>query len=176
MSDASASSPTWLGPVRQTAYVVDDLDAVAGEWARIHGVGPWFLYDVDLPESTYRGRTVPFRARMGLAQTGGQQIELIQPDRRVPSLYNEYLDAGGTGVHHVCYWADIDRTVAHFTGLGCDLVQYAVTSNGNRFAYVTGGAGVPYVEVVDPNGKMADFFARVAAAAEGWDGTDPIRG
>jgi hypothetical protein len=41
---------------------------------------------------------------------------------------------------------------------------------------VTGSAGLPYVEFVDPQGPMKDFFDMIAAAADGWDGTDPIRG
>ena len=53
---------------------------------------------------------------MGLAQSGGQQIELIEPEAGLPSIYTEFVDAGGSGVHHVCYWADIDRAVT--LGLG----------------------------------------------------------
>src|SRR5215510_941252 len=101
------STPTWLGPVRQTAFVVSDIEACAREWAEVHGVGPWFIFTVDFPDTQYRGQTVPVRGRMGLAQSGGQQIELIEPDPGIPSIYREFLDAGGTGVHHICYWADL---------------------------------------------------------------------
>lgn len=169
-------APTWLGPIRQTAFVVNDIEAAAQTWVDDHGVGPWFLYDVDIADTDYRGRTVPMQARMGLAQSGGQQIELIQPQRAHPSLYTEFLEAGGRGVHHVCYWADIDRTRDHFVGQGCELVQHGTTANGNRFLYTTGTAGLPYIEVVDPNESMARFFTHIATAASGWDGSDPIRG
>jgi Glyoxalase/Bleomycin resistance protein/Dioxygenase superfamily len=170
------SAPIWLGPVRQTAFVVDDIEAAAWTWVDTHGVGPWFLYEVDIAGTTYRGQTVPMRARMGLAQTGGQQIELIQPDPSVPSIYTEFLANGGTGVHHVCYWADLDRAVAHFTDTGAEVVQRGLTAAGNGFVYVTGSAGLPYVELVDPQGQMAAFFDLIARAADGWDGTDPVRG
>lgn len=170
------STPTWLGPVRQTAFVVTDIDAAAQEWVDVHGVGPWFLYHVDIPGTTYRGQEVPMRARMGLAQTGGQQIELIQPDPDVPSIYTEFLAAGGTGVHHLCYWGDLDRCTTHFRAQGAELVQEGTTGNGNRFVYLSGSCGLPYLEFVDPQGQMKIFFDHIAAAAEGWDGTDPIRG
>jgi len=167
--------PTWLGPIRQTAFLVPCVEDAAREWVEVHGVGPWFLYDVDLPEITYRGRTVPMRARFGLAHCGGQQIELIAPDLDVPSIYTEFLDAGGRGVHHVCYWADIDRAEAHFVTNGAEVVQAGTTGTGARFSYVTGSCGFPYLEFVDPAGGMKAFFDRVAAAALDWDGTDPFR-
>jgi hypothetical protein len=169
------TNPTWLGPIRQSAFIVDDIDAAAMEWVRTQGVGPFFAYEVEFAETTYRGRTVPMRAGMALAQSGGQQIELIAPDRAQESIYTEYLDAGGTGLQHVCYWADVDRAIAHFEQLGCVLVQDGVTGNANRFAYLTGAAGVPYVELVNPRGGMATFFESIAAAAVDWDGTDPVR-
>jgi len=175
MTDATAA-PTWLGPIRQTAFVVDDIEAAAMQWVTIHGVGPWFLYHVDIPGTTYRGTTVPMRARMGLAQSGIQQIELIQPDLEHASLYKEFVDAGGQGVHHLCYWADIDRSLEHFTGAGAEAVQFGETGNGNRFLYTSGSCGVPYVEFVDPNEAMAAFFSTVAHAAVDWDGTNPLRG
>lgn len=170
------SAPVWLGPIRQTAFVVDDIEAAAWAWVDGHGVGPWFLYEVDIEGTTYRGRTVPMRARMGLAQTGGQQIELIQPDPDVPSIYTEFLANGGTGVHHVCYWADVTRAVEHFTTTGAQLVQEGVTAAGARFVYLSGSCGLPYVELVDPQGGMKAFFDAIARAADGWDGSDPVRG
>ena len=93
------TTPRGLGTIRQTAYVVDDIEKTAAEWAAVHGVGPFFLYDVDTP-SIYRGRETPMRGRMGLAQSGIQQVELIQPDLSVPSLYTELLYATGPGFHH----------------------------------------------------------------------------
>ena len=40
-----------------------------------------------------------------------------------------------------------------------------MTGTGNRFVYLTGTAGVPYIEVVDPNASMASFFDSIAQAA-----------
>lgn len=169
------TAPTWLGPIRQTAFVVDDIEATAREWVEVHGVGPWFLYQVDIADTWYRGDTVPMRARMGLAQSGGQQIELIQPDLGVPSIYREFLEAGGSGAHHVCYWADVDRTLGHLASAGSERVQEGTTAAGNRFAYTMGAGAIPYIEIVDPVGQMRTFFDAIAAAADGWDGSDPIR-
>ena len=40
-------------PVRQTAFVVDDIQAPARGWADVHDLGPCFLYDVDIPGTGY---------------------------------------------------------------------------------------------------------------------------
>ena len=169
------TTPTWLGPIRQSAFIVDDLEAAAMEWVTTQGVGPFFAFEVSFEETTYRGATVPMAGGMALAQTGTQQIELIAPDVSAGSVYKEFLDGGGAGLHHVCYWADIDRATAHFESLGCTMVQHGVSSNGNQFAYLTGAAGVPYIELVDPDASMARFFDSIADAAVDWDGTDPVR-
>ena len=54
---------------------------------------------------------------MGLAQSGSQQIELIEPSDN-PSIYTEFIDAGKEGIHHICYWANIDDARTHFTSMG----------------------------------------------------------
>ena len=168
------STPRGFGTIRQTAYVVDDIEKAAADWAAIHGVGPFFLYEVDTP-SIYRGQETPMRGRMGLAQSGIQQVELIQPDLATPSLYTEFLDARGPGFHHVCYWTDIDAACDHFLARGSELVQHGSTPDGNRFAYVSGACGVPYVEFLDPNEGMMGLFGLVERGAENWDGLDPVR-
>jgi hypothetical protein len=167
-------APTWLGPIRQTAFVVDDIEKAAHDWSATHGVGPWFLYHVEVENTWYRGERVTMRARMGLAQTGGQQIELIQPDLSLPSVYREFLESGGTGVHHVCYWANIEQSRRHFESLGSEVVLHGTTPTGNEFLYMSGQNGFPYIEFVDPNESMATFFAQIADAAINWNGLHPI--
>jgi hypothetical protein len=167
--------PIWLGPVRQTAFVVDDIEAAAQQWVDTHGIGPWFLYDVTIEGTTYRGEEVPMRARMGLAQSGGQQIELIQPHPDTPSIYNEFVASAGRGVHHVCYWADLRRAVEHFRASGAEVVQFGKTAAGNEFVYLSGSCGIPYIELVDPQGAMREFFDTIERAAQEWDGTQPLR-
>ena len=170
--------PRGLGTIRQTAYVVEDIEKSAAAWAAVHGVGPFYLYDVDTP-SVYRGRETAMRGRMGLAQSGIQQVELIQPDLSTPSLYTELLDASGPGFHHVCYWVDIDDARDHFLAHGSELVQHGVTPDGNRFVYVSGAVSgtcaVPYVEFLDPNEGMMKLFDLVERAAIDWDHRDPVR-
>lgn len=169
-----SGAPTWLGPIRQTAFVVEDVETGAQQWVDAHGVGPWFLYDVEIESTSYRGQDIPMRARMGLAQSGGQQIELIQPHPETPSVYNEFLASGGQGVHHVCYWAEISRAVGHFKACGAEVIQSGETAAGNQFVYLSGSCGIPYVELVLPQGSMREFFDTITHAASEWDGTQPF--
>jgi len=175
MSTQNVSQPGWLGPIRQTAFVVGDIEESARLWATVHGVGPWFISHTEISNTNYRGETVALRARMGLAQSGGQQIELIEPDMSLPSIYREFLEAEGTGAHHICYWADLTTCRTHFSAHGAEVVQEGITAAGNEFLYMSGGNGVPYVEFVDPNDAMMSRFNQIADAAIGWDGSDPIR-
>lgn len=87
------------------------------------------------------------KAGLGLSQTGGQQIELVQPDLSLPST--------------LCR-------------IGSEEVPRGATSTGNEFLYMSGQNAIPYVEFVDPNKSMAAFFSQIADAAVFWDGTRPI--
>ena len=51
------------------------------------------------------------------------------------------------------------------------------TFGGYRFSYIDTSAAIGcMVELIEANPLQTDFFERIAAAAEGWDGvTDPIR-
>ncbi len=166
------------GPVRQLAFVVDDITTSALHWVSSQGAGPFFVYDVDLPDTWYRGTTTRMWARMALGQLADQQIELIQPLDDAASVYREYLDGGGRGLHHICYWHDVDAASDHLRLEGYEMVQHGRTGGGQQFAYLAGPDGTPYVELVDPTageGAMAAFFDHVAAASRGWDGSDPVR-
>jgi hypothetical protein len=170
---------TVLGPIRQLAFVVDDIERAAHHWVVSQGAGPFFVYDVDIADTWYRGTPTRLWARMALGQLADQQIELVQPLDDASGVYREYLDAGGRGLHHVCYWHDVDAASDMLQHQGYDMVHHGVTPGGQQFAYLAGPYGTPYVEVVDPTagaGAMAQFFARVATASQGWDGSDPVRG
>ena len=81
-------TPSWLGSIKQTAFVTHDIEATAQEWVDIHGIGPWFIYTVDIPDTKYGEQLIPLKARMALAQSGSQQIELIEHQKIPLSIQN----------------------------------------------------------------------------------------
>jgi hypothetical protein len=163
-----------LGSIRQTAFVVRDIEAAASEWVDRYGIGPWFIGEMDFPDTVYRGKKTRLHAKGGLAQSGDMQIELIEPDLSIPSVYTEFLDAGGTGVHHVCYWCNLDTARTHFGANGSAQVQGGIALR-LEFLYMEGFAGFPYIEFIDPDPEQLARFRKIADAAVDWDGTDPIR-
>lgn len=95
--------PIRLGDVLQTAIVVRDLRKTMEAYWRLFGIGPWNIYEYAPPmlrDCTVRGTRVDYSMRLALAKAGPTQLELIQP-LEGPSIYWEFLEQKGEGLHHV---------------------------------------------------------------------------
>ncbi|HEY6648388.1 MAG TPA: VOC family protein [Mycobacterium sp.] len=143
----------------QIAWVTRDLDATekalttllgAKKWIRLPGVhfGP--------DACAYRGRPADFVADISLSYAGDTQLELIAPVAG-ESIYTEFLDRAGAGLHHICIEADdVERAVAE---RDADVVQRGVMPGGMEFAYISADdAGVPYIEIAHISPEIRAFF------------------
>jgi hypothetical protein len=143
----------------QIAWVTHDLDATekalttllgARKWIRLPGVhfGP--------DACTYRGRPADFVADISLSYAGDTQLELIAPVTGA-SIYTEFLDRAGAGLHHICIEADdVERAVAE---RNAEVVQRGVMPGGMEFAYISADdAGVPYIEIAHISPEIRAFF------------------
>lgn len=163
----------------QAAFIVDDVEEAALRWVRTTGIGP-FLHvpHIQLAEYDYRGeRRTGLDFSVALAQSGGVQIELIQQHCDNPSAYRDTIVKGAQGFHHLAiYCNDYDAAYDHYRRGG-----FVASVDGMfgelRFSYIDTSAAIGcMVELVERHESQSDFFRRVAAAADGWDGvTDPIR-
>lgn len=170
-----------FGPIRQNGFVVRDVRKAMDHWITRMGVGPFF-YIERLPVKELRYRDAPSEAAISvaLAQSGGVQIELIQQLDDAPTAFREFLDAGHEGLQHVAFWtttfdADLARARRH----GLRIVQSGRSGKGGgdeRFVYfeTTGHPGT-VIELSEISGDKGRVFRKVAEAADGWDGSDPIR-
>ena len=110
------------------------------------------------------------------SNSGDLQIELIQPHGERPSVYQEFLDAGHEGIHHVAFWtADYDKVIARAAEAGWTVVQSGDSGGATRFAYLDIGVGGTIVEITEQNEGGDGMNDRIRDAAADWDGTDPVR-
>ncbi len=121
-----AELPVGVGGIDQIAVVVRDLDRALERYQSRLGIGPWDVYTYGpqrLSRMTFRGRDQPYVMKLGLAFVGPTMYELIEPVTG-PSIYHEFLERGGEGLHHFGYYVDdIDREIEAMAARGYPLLQ-----------------------------------------------------
>lgn len=152
----------------QIAWVTDDLDATERALSILLGARRW----VRMPEvhfspetCSYRGRPADFVADISLSYAGDTQLELIAPVRG-DSVYTEFLDRHGAGLHHICIEAAdaeaFDAKLREAEGGGAPVVCQGVMPGGMSFAYLSApAAGVPYLEIAYIPPEIRAFFEYV---------------
>ncbi|HKP40849.1 VOC family protein [Mycobacterium sp.] len=143
----------------QIAWVTQDLDATETTLTALLGAKKWIrMAGVHFgPEScTYRGEPADFIADISLSYAGDTQLELIAPVCG-ESIYTEFLDRCGPGLHHICIEAD--DVQAALDERDAEVVQRGVMPGGIEFAYVSAAqAGVPYIEIAHISPEIRAFF------------------
>ncbi|HZR38357.1 MAG TPA: VOC family protein [Nevskia sp.] len=164
------------GPIRQIAWLVEDLDAAIRHWMEFAGVGPWTVYRNTTLNGHCRG--VPTRVKMdvGLSYQDEVQIELIQVTSRTPSPYQDAQGRTLVGMHHVAWLSrDIDGDVAQARRRG--LTAAFEASNGVvRVAYMESAAEPGLLlEFIEAAPVVLEGFAAGIQAAREWDGrSNPV--
>lgn len=130
-------SPTVTGPVTlsnsflsetiQVCVVTRDHRRTLEGMVRA-GIGPWRVYTfgpATCTEMTYRGRPERFTFKLCMAWTGAMFWEIVEP-LEGPSIYKDFLERHGEGVHHVAFacgqlpWAE---RVKSFESRGFPCIQ-----------------------------------------------------
>lgn len=149
----------------QIAWVTRDLDATEVALSGLLGARRWVrMPDVHFaPDTcTYRGAPADFTAHVSFSYAGDTQLEVIQPVAG-ESMYSEFLDSAGPGLHHVCVTApdaqSFGAEVAAAEASGAELVGRGVMPGGMEFAYLSEPhAGVPYLEFAYIPPDIQKFF------------------
>lgn len=166
-----------FGAARQNGYVVRDIEAAMHHWSSQLGIGPWFyLPDLTPRDFLYRGQPSPAIISIALANAGELQIELIQPINDAPSAYRDFLAAGREGLQHMSSWEEnLEEIIQRAAAQGI-AVYHEGWIGGARFVYFDTEThpGTVY-EVCTPDERTWELFRKVREAAQGWDGSDPIR-
>ena len=164
--------------VTQNGYVVRDIEAAMNHWIEVLGVGPWFYMEsIPVEDFRYKGEPSPLDFSVALANSGDLQIELIQQNNDAPSLYRDFLDAGNEGLQHIAYWTDtMDADLERLLAAGYQVGQSGHVGNSGRFVYfLTENHPGTIVELSEVSGAKGEYFKKIKAASQGWDGSDPIR-
>ena len=163
------------GPVRQVGFVVRDFDETLQSWLAV-GVGPWYVMRGISFQGLYRDRPCEVTLSIGLTNIGDVQLEVIWQENAGPSIYTEFLDKGREGFHQLAWWTtDFDTTVRGAEDAGWPVVW---AGGQDRSAVrIPGVVGRPgeILEIVELTEGVAAFNDLIRDAANGWDGSDPIR-
>jgi hypothetical protein len=164
------------GPVRQIGYVVSDIDGALAGWVEL-GVGPWFVMRNLSQRVLYRGEPCEITLSLALANSGDMQIEVIQQLDDTSSIFTEFLSSGREGFHQLAYWTeDFEATMRAVGAAGWPVVWAGGEDVGTRFAYVEpANSPATIVEIMELTEITAGVGTFIREAAEGWDGSDPIR-
>jgi catechol 2,3-dioxygenase-like lactoylglutathione lyase family enzyme len=150
---------------QQIAFVVDDIGSAERFWGDKIGVSRFCRFnDIQVEDSMYRGAPGEFGYHLSMAYAGDMQIELIQ-HLFGQSIYKEFLDQHGQGMHHLGYFVDDhDQVVADFASNGFPVVQSGRFGENPPalFAYFdTRPATGIYMETIVPNEEAAAMFAAI---------------
>ena len=166
--------------VRQLAYFVADVREAAAAHSQCFGSGPFFVLDhVALSRSEHRGVSRPLDHSSAYGQWGDVMIEFAMQHDPGPSAFHDLYPPGSGryGLHHTALFVDdLPGAIAAFERDGMDLAQFAETGSGTAFAFIDAVDRYGHlIELYEPSPGLTGFYAMVAAAAEGWEGDDPIR-
>ena len=134
-----AVTDQFLGKAIETAIVTRDVKRTMQGLSRI-GIGPWrtFTFTPDnTTNQTYRGEPSPFVMRVCFANLGDMIWELIQPISG-RTIFQEFLDRHGEGLHHIAFDCDgipFPARVAEFERRGFKLSQGGSWMGTNHFAF-----------------------------------------
>ncbi|MCV7361797.1 VOC family protein [Mycolicibacterium neworleansense] len=152
----------------QIAWVTTDLDATEQALTSLLGARKWVRMPAVhfSPETcSYRGRPADFVADISLSYAGDTQLELIAPVSG-ESVYTEFLDRHGAGLHHICIEAAdreaFDAKLRDAESEGTPAVCHGEMPGGMKFAYLSAAAaGVPYLEIAYIPPEIRAFFEYV---------------
>ena len=126
--------------IAHIGVVVRDAAKTARQYARLFGIGPWVFFDSVPTETNLHGK--PIRdgescVRLGLAQMGNLEIELLQPVYG-PSAHMEFLQNYGEGIHHLSF-SDVRehaRFVSALENSGFEIEMEGISSDVIPFTYM----------------------------------------
>lgn len=172
-----SNAPLPFGPAVQIAYVVDDPEQAAYEWARDFGAGPFFLNrHIPVTDVKYRGQPSVFDHTSAYGWWGSMMIELFCQHNDDMTAVRERFPKGSGGLHHMaCIVPTLHGAMSVAQRMGLEIAQVA-TAGSTIFMFVDDvKRHGHYWELYQSSPGLLGFYEMVRTAHETWDGSDPVR-
>jgi len=178
------------GQVFQLGYAVPDAQASMRFCAEALRIGPFTCQSgFKAPDGWYRGSTDMPELTIAHAYNGRLFVEFIQQHDDIPSVYKEYTEKFGYGLHHygiAIAPEDYDTTLGHFYSLGFENIFTDQLPSGARIRYIGPSGegataklrdkiGVGFLECVEVVEGEESFFTGMYEASLNWDGKELLR-
>jgi catechol 2,3-dioxygenase-like lactoylglutathione lyase family enzyme len=160
-------------------YVVDDIPTAVDRWVEATGAGPFFhLGDhVTFEETLLEGEPCVFDHGSAIGRWGPIFLELMQLHELTPGLASRVHSgaAGGGKVGHIAYVVD-DPAAESERLEAAGMPKFLQLRQGPiRIAMHDAPLLGHAIEVHENTDAIHELFALIAAAAERWDGSEPLR-
>ena len=89
----------------QVGFIVHDIESTAQKFCEVFGFPKPQIFSTpgyEQVKTTYMGQPSEATAKLAFFSAGQLQIELIEPDEK-PSVWRDFLDQHGEGVHHIAF-------------------------------------------------------------------------
>ena len=139
-----------LPSVSQIGLVVKNVKKTVAFYSEVWNVDPFKIIEPDYTDRTYRGMPGNFKMRIALAPFGPVQLELIEP-LAGESIYNEFLEQKGEGLHHLGF--DVDNMEDRISA--SEKIGIQVLQSGRRI-----GAAFAYMDTEALSGFIMEFIER----------------
>lgn len=162
------------GKFIQICFVVEDLERAMQRHSKFFGAGPWFLTNwwepADDP-SIHRGVRQPLGTRTALAYAGDMMFELVTPNSGSQSVFTEWVERRGFGVHHYGFGVeDFDDTLRSLRAAKSEIVFSSRTPRGTRIAMIEEDAELGALkEFIEITPSTRNFYAFMRQQAACWD-------
>jgi methylmalonyl-CoA/ethylmalonyl-CoA epimerase len=136
---AQAQAPM---PISQIAIVVEDIHAAMDAYHKALGWGPWNVYEHKPPalhHTHLHGQEQHYTMIGAETHVGPIVVELLQPVEG-PSIYKEWLEKKGEGLHHIAVMAhsqeESDAIKERFGAMGADVMMGGRIGETIEFFYL----------------------------------------
>ena len=119
-----------LPVISQLGFVVRDTAETARYYEQVFGLGPWSIMEGKTTDCTNRGESTTVHGKIGVAQVGPVQFELIQI-MEGESIHSEFLRDKGEGLHHIGFHVrDLDARLQACEEAGIEVLQTGTINQG----------------------------------------------